>query len=130
MRNTRRIFIVFGLAIAFLGAFPLTSHAAEILDGKVFVTFLDGEDDVLTFEDGTFHSSSCDEWGFGKGRYTTAAEGESITFKAETTSAKEGSLVWTGSVLGDTIEGSYLWTKKGWFRTKTKTKNFTGTLQK
>ena len=108
---------------------PLSVSAGGALDGKTFTAFLDGEDDVLTFQDSTFHSLSCDEWGFGTGEYTTEEQGDSISFEVKTTSENDGSLVWKGTVRGDTIKGSYLWTKKGWFGTKTKTKNFEGTIK-
>lgn len=108
---------------------PMAVIAGGSLDGKVFTTLLDGENDVLTFENGTFHSSSCDEWGFNKGEYTVEEKGNSISFQATTTSENDGTLVWTGTIQGDTINGSYNWSKKGWFGTKTKTKTFEGSIK-
>lgn len=60
---------------------PWRVSAGAALDGKASITHLDGEDDVLTFKDGTFHSSPCDEWGFGKGEYTT--EEKKIVFHSK-----------------------------------------------
>ena len=130
MKNPIKVLLSIVLVTLFSIAPPLTVLAGETLDGKAFVTLLDGDNDVLTFQDGMFHSSSCDEWGLGKGKYTTEGTGNNISFEAKTTSEKNGSMVWTGSVLGDSIKGSYLWTKEGWFGTKTKTKNFEGSLKK
>lgn len=122
--------VVYLVAVTALGVglAPVTAYAGGKLDGKVFV--VKGEKgDVLSFEDGKFHSSSCEKWGFGKGDYTTSMAGDATTFTAKTSSGKHGQMVWTGTVKGDTLEGRYTWTKKGWFRTKTKTKQFTGTLK-
>ena len=118
------------LVAIFMTITPMTLLAAGVLDGSTYSTMLDGENDVLTFNDGTFHSSSCDEWGFGKGEYTTEAKEDSISFEATTTSEKDGTMVWTGTIQGDTINGSYYWSKKGFFGTKNKTKTFEGSLNK
>ncbi len=121
------VYLVTIIALA-VGLAPVTAYAGGELDGKVFV--IKGEKgDVLTFEKGTFHSSTCEKWGFGRGDYTTSVAGDAITFTAQTSSGKHGNMVWTGTVKGDTLTGGYTWTKKGWLRTKTKTKQFTGALK-
>jgi len=130
MKNTVKILLNCVLITLFTLTTPITLLATDVLEGKTYVTLLDGENDVLTFKDGMFHSSSCDEWGYGPGKYTITKSGESISFEATTTSEKHGSMVWTGIVEGEKITGNYLWTKKGLFGTKTKTKNFYGTLKK
>ncbi len=117
------------LGALFLGVTPRSAYGGGELDGKTFVMQEEGKKDVLTFAKGKFHSSLCDKYGFGKGDYTTARTTDGTSFKAETASAREGNMVWTGVVKGDSLEGSYTWTKKGWFRTKTKTKNFTAVLK-
>jgi hypothetical protein len=129
MKNPSKILMPILLIALLLIAIPLTLLAADPLEGKIFVTLLDGDNDLLSFQNGMFHSSSCDEWGFGKGAYTTEETGDAISFRATTTSAKDGSMVWTGTVQGRSIKGSYLWTKEGWFGTKSKTKNFAGSLK-
>ena len=129
MKSLADVALIVVLTSMFLVAAPVVALAGGALDGKVFVTMLDGDNDVLTFQEGTFHSSSCDEWGFGKGEYTTQDTGDSISFEAMTTSEKNGNMVWTGTVQGDTIKGKYVWSKEGLFGTKTKTKNFEGTLK-
>jgi len=112
-----------------LGVAPHAAYGGGELDGKAFVMPEEGKKDVLTFDNGKFHSALCDKYGFGKGDYTTARTTDGTSFKAETASAREGNMVWSGVVKGDSLEGSYTWTKKGWFRTKTRTKNFTAVLK-
>ena len=130
MKNLTKVIMCIILVTMFSITAPLTLFAGESLEGKTFVTLLDGEDDVLTFQNGMFNSSSCEEWGYRPGKYTTTGSGDSLSFEATTTSEKHGGMVWTGTVQGDTIKGGYLWTKEGWFGTKTKTKSFEGTLKK
>ena len=129
MKNLAKVLLYSILISLFALTTPTALMAADALDGKTFVTMLDGENDVLTFQDGMFNSSSCEEWGYSPGKYTTTMSGDNLSFEAITTSEKHGGMVWTGTVKGDTIKGSYLWTKEGWFGTKTKTKSFEGTLK-
>ena len=129
MKSLSKVFLFSILITLFTLTTPSTLLAADALEGKTFVTVLDGENDVLTFQDGMFNSSSCEEWGYSPSKYTTTMSGDTLSFEATTTSEKHGGMVWTGTVQGDTIKGSYLWTKEGWFGTKTKTKSFEGTLK-
>ena len=79
----------------------MTVMAEGLLDGKTFVTLLDGDNDVLTYQNGIFHSSSCDEWDFGQGQYTARETDNGFTFEAKTASNKHGDMVWSGTVQGD-----------------------------
>jgi hypothetical protein len=95
---------------------------AASLDGRSFVAdagekgkAADEKGDVLTFAAGRFHSSACDQWGYGKAAYRASADGEAIGFETETSSEKDGRLVWKGTVRGDTIEGTFIHHPKGWF---------------
>jgi hypothetical protein len=113
------------LQAAFLASL-LAVHAqasaqAPTLDGRVFVGDAgekgqpaDEKGDVITFRDGQFHSSSCDQWGYGKAAYRASARGDAIDFEVETASEKDGRLVWRGTVRGDTIEGTFVHHRKGW----------------
>lgn len=67
----------------------------------------DEKNDVISFQDGRFHSSACDKYGCNKGLYKTSAVGDVITFETETVSEKDGKLQWKGVVKGDTIEGNF-----------------------
>jgi len=108
-----------------LAAIPVAALPASPLDGKVFVVDsgpkgkpADEKDDVLTFRDGQFHSSSCDKWGFGKGVYQTTAQGTAVVFTTETTSDKDGRLAWQGKIDGGTIEGTIVHYRKSGFFNK------------
>ena len=85
------------------------------LDGKTFVVETGekgksgGEKDILTFKDGNFHSTGCDQYGFGDGAYTSTVNGDSIQFEAVTTSPTKGKMTWKGTVIGDKIEVGYVW---------------------
>jgi len=49
-----------------------------------------GDKDTLIFKDGNFHSTGCDQYGFGDGAYTTTVKGDAIQFEAVTTSPTKG----------------------------------------
>ena len=94
---------------------------AQSLDGKAFVADAgvkgkeaDEKGDVITFASGKFHSSLCDQWGFGKGDYKAAATGDAVSFETETKSEKGERLVWKGTVRGNEIEGTFVHYRKGW----------------
>jgi hypothetical protein len=108
---------------------------AGILDGKVFVgktgdagKQASGEDTV-SFEDGKLHSAICDQWGFNKGVYTVAKEGNKINFEAETTSPENGKILWKGAIEGDSLEAEYTWIKKRLLWTSEKQQWFKGSLK-
>jgi len=112
-----------------LFALPATILADNTLDGRAYVVVVDNEQDVLTFDNGTFHSSSCDEYGFGTGEYLTRPAADGIAFEAKTTSDKHGEMEWKGTIRGNEIEGNYHWTKKGWLWDRSKSVDFKGALQ-
>jgi len=104
-------------------AMPMAQAQAATLDGRVFVAdagekgkAADEKNDVISFDGGKFHSSSCDQYGFGKGDYRASASGDAVAFEAETQSDKDGRLVWRGTVRGDEIEGTFVhYRKPGFF---------------
>jgi hypothetical protein len=65
-------------------------------------------DDVLHLQNGKFHSTGCDLYGFGPADYTV----DGNRWKAETRSEKEGAIHWHGEVAGDSIAGKMQWTRK------------------
>lgn len=110
------------LAIASFAAMPLQAQQAAPLDGRAFVAeagengkAADEKNDVITFAGGKFHSSACDQFGYGKGEYRANAAGDAVSFEAETQSDKDGRLVWKGTVRGSDIEGTFVHYRKGWF---------------
>lgn len=73
--------------------------------------------DILTFAGGLFHSSDCDQYGYNKSRYQTAAQGDGTSFETETVSEEYGRNVWKGVVRGNTIEGTMVFYRKPtWWR--------------
>ena len=120
--SPRRIVMLISVtALSFLPITPIGAQAIS-LDGKVFVAdagekgkLADEKADVITFKDGKFHSSSCDQYGYNKGNYKTSADGDAIVFEVETQSDKDGRLVWKGRVRGDQIEGNFTHYRKGGF---------------
>jgi len=93
------------------------------LDGKTFTVDTGdmgksaSDKDVLVFKDGKFHSTGCDQYGFGDGAYMATVKGDTVTFESETTSPTKGKMNWRGTVQGDKIEVSYVWTDSAhWYK--------------
>ena len=114
---TRAVFA----ALMVLPVLPVAVQAAP-LDGKVFIADAgikgkeaDEKGDVITFKEGKFHSSLCDQYGYNTAAYKAVEQGGAIAFEVETTSEKDGRLVWKGSVRGDQVEGSFIHYRKGGF---------------
>jgi hypothetical protein len=82
------------------------------LDGKSFEIEMVGADgkpqdkDRVSFQAGSFDSSSCRPFGFIRTAYTTSADGEGLRFTAVAASAEYGLNHWQGTVRGDKIEGT------------------------
>ena len=114
---------LFALAMGPAQVSAQSAAPAATLDGKVFLAdagikgkAADEKDDVLSFTNGKFHSSSCDQYGYNKGDYKTIAEADGIRFETETYSEKYGKLAWRGVVRGDAIEGTFIqYPKAGFF---------------
>jgi hypothetical protein len=89
------------------------------LDGKTFAAVVsDGkkaDPDKLIFKDGTFRSTTCDQYGFTPVTYTAVQLGDTTTFEAVATSPKSGTMHWKGKVTGKEIEGTAEW-DPGWWR--------------
>ena len=85
----RRVLTAFACALVV----PLAA-AQSALDGKKFDTQagLTGKaahvkQDILSFDGVKFHSSDCDQYGYGKGDYKVSRQGDVTTFEVETVSA-------------------------------------------
>ena len=120
MRTSR--FIACAALVAAALAAPLASAQTEVLDGRAFVADAglkgkpaDEKGDVITFADGKFHSSMCDQYGYGKGDYKATPVGDAVEFEAVTLSEKDGRNVWKGTIRGGEIEGTLVNHPKGWF---------------
>ncbi len=95
-------------------AFYRVSHQ-KIFDAILSLYNRNEKADVITFRDGLFHSSTCDQYGYSSAPYVARSESGAIAFEAETKSDKDGRLVWRGTVRGQDIEGTMLHYKKGFF---------------
>ena len=87
------------------------------LDGKIYTVQLiePGKSpvlDSLIFRWGTFRSTACMAYGFGKGNYKTLWFDSSTTFSSKTFSDSEGTMLWKGAVKNNDIQGTVEWTKK------------------
>ena len=120
MRNPIPVVAALLLAASFAVTAPSLAQTPS-LDGRTFVGDAgekgkpaDEKGDIISFADGKFHSSSCDQYGYGKGAYKSTQVGDAIQFEAETTSEKDGRLAWKGTVRGSEIEGTFVHYRKGW----------------
>ena len=124
MLRSRHTLVAYSLFTALM-LFPVMPVAAQAtsLDGKVFVADIGykgkeahDKGDIITFKDGKFHSATCDQYGYNKGDYKTATQGDATTFETETQSEKYGRLSWKGTVRGSQIEGTFImYPKPGFF---------------
>lgn len=113
--------IAHAVLVAAVIAAPAALAQVPNLDGRVFVADAgikgkpaDEKGDVLTFADGKFHSSLCDQWGYGKGAYKATTIGDTVQFETETLSDNYGRNVWKGTIRGGEIEGTFVHYPKGW----------------
>ena len=115
--SRRHFFAAVPVALAAISG--LTLAAGNPLDGRVFIADAgvrgkpaDEKGDVITFADGSFHSRSCDQWGYGKGEVRVSGSGDALVFEVETLSPKDGRLQWQGTVVGNSIEGTFTHLRK------------------
>jgi hypothetical protein len=113
--NRKLLFMAIALSVSLFSISREVSAGQGPLDGKTFVVETGekgksgGDKDTLTFKDGNFHSTGCDQYGFGDGAYTSTINGDTIQFEAVTTSPTKGKMTWKGTVKGDKIEVGYVW---------------------
>lgn len=93
--------------------------AAEGLDGRRFEGVIiergktRGDADTISFKEGRFHSSACDEYGYGDAPYMISTVGDTVRFEAVTESPRYGKLLWTGSIRGERLEGTAMMQRQG-----------------
>ena len=109
-------------ALVLLCLIPFIAAAQGALDGRRFDTQagMTGKPahiakDILSFTDGKFHSSDCDQYGYDRGAYRATSDGGAMTFEVETRSEQYGRNVWKGVVRGDTVEGTMVFYRKPTF---------------
>jgi hypothetical protein len=106
------------LTVAFVAMALLAARgqaAQSKLDGKSFqgTMITEGKkpiSDTFAFANGQFHSSACDQYGFGRAAYSAQPDGR---FSATTFSASEGTIEWHGKIEGDKLQGEAVWLKPG-----------------
>ena len=109
-----RTVAVLVIASALMGAAALTEPAGA-LDGKTFVgeSGRKGKEasgkDTLTFVNGRFRSTDCDQYNFGDAPYILGKSGESVTFVAVTLSRTHGQMTWRGTIRGGEVDAIYRW---------------------
>jgi hypothetical protein len=88
-------------------------HGVGVLDDHNFKVELvptgetKGDPDTLEFAGGRFHSTACDQYGFGSGEYTTTQVEGGWRFHATCRNGGGGTNEWYGTVRGDSIEGGF-----------------------
>ena len=94
---------------------------SHLLDGRQFygqngsVGESADHDNQLIFENGTFHSTSCDAYGFEIHGYSATRDGDNIHFQATIFSEDHGKMVWAGTVSDDKLKADFVWTKERWY---------------
>lgn len=72
-----------------------------------------GDADTITFADGRFRSSACDQYGYSDGAYTATEADGAIAFEAATESERYGQLQWRGTVRGNRLDGTLTMMRDG-----------------
>jgi hypothetical protein len=72
-----------------------------------------GEMDILTFKNGYFHSSACDQYHFGSGPYLAVTSDGTTTFQARTWNLHGATILWNGTVKGKMLEGNMTLYERG-----------------
>ena len=113
-------FALLFVIVVFVASLGAARADGGLLDGRAFIAdagvrnkAADEKGDVITFAGGKFHSSVCDQWGYGRGEYkSSGGGGAQVEFEVETVSDKDGRLAWKGVVNGDSIEGTFIHFRK------------------
>jgi hypothetical protein len=119
--NKKTIVAALGTLVLVMGiAGALTAKPSKgLLDGQTYTVkvWVEGDTktnpDNLSFKNGKFFSTDCEQWGFKSAAYKATKHPGHIDFEVKATSAKEGTVHWKGKVDNKGIKGSFLWTKKG-----------------
>ena len=92
---------------------------AQSLDGRTFTGVFhergktSGDADTITFKDGRFRSSACDQYGYSDAAYKAVAMDDGTRFEAETRSPKYGKLLWSGQVRGGKLDATVMMERAG-----------------
>jgi len=83
-------------------------------------------DNEIIFENGTFHSISCDAYGFEANGYRAVRDGDKIHFQATIFSKDHGKMVFAGTVSDNQLKADFVWTKERWYWNTRREYWFTG----
>src|SRR4051812_2435661 len=116
MKNT--IKAAAALALATASIFPAFAETRPLLGRSFEGVFIQrgktpGAADRLSFKDGRFRSSACDQYGYSEAPYKTATAGDTTRFEAETYSPKYGKLRWSGVVAGGKLDATAIMVRDG-----------------
>jgi hypothetical protein len=98
---------------------PPAFAEAVSLDGRSFHgVFIErgktsGDADTVTFKDGRFRSSACDQYGYSDAPYKVTSAGDSMRFETETQSPKYGKLLWNGTVRNGKLDATVMMVRDG-----------------
>lgn len=113
-----RFYAASALFVVALASGPAAAQSP--LDGKAYEgVFLQrgktrGDADTVSFRNGRFHSSACDQYGYGDAPYrVVSTDGGVIRFEATTESPKYGKLEWSGAVRGDKLDATAMMLQPG-----------------
>jgi hypothetical protein len=102
--------LLFAVLIAAAGSSAMA--ATGPLDGKTFSgkVLMEGDKnpdaDQLIFKDGTFRSTSCDEFGYPAATYSAESASDGMHFKATAKNEKGATMTWNGVISGDKAKAS------------------------
>jgi len=88
----------------------VSTPSVPLLNGLTFAAVATTEEghhreSNLSFEDGIFYSSACNEFGFDAAPYTLKRDGDALAFRAVLRD-QDGSEVWAGRIIGSDVEGT------------------------
>ncbi len=113
MKVLARVFLISILFVS--SAFAATS--TNILEGKTFkgevVAAEKGakpDPDTFIFKDGQFHSTACDQYGYGTAPFTVHEKKGKTVFNTMTKNKNGATIKWHGQVEGDKISGTAVMT--------------------
>jgi len=113
-------------------ATPSPPHLRHDLQDMRFVGTLvegtagDPAEDVLTFDDGTFSTRRCGQYGFAPAPYWVRVDDQGLHFRATLDSPGHGTMHFEGLFDGREMHATAVWRRERWYWTLEQTFRFTG----
>ena len=111
MKLRKAVGVVLNIAVCMLLAQSAQAADSRVLDGKSFAGTVTmqgeakGDPDTFEFKNGQFHSTACDQYGYGTGAYSTQTKNGVTTFDATTKNDKAAPMRWQASIQGPALTG-------------------------